>query len=90
MVEQYLQIGVSSGISNLNTDISISHMPLYGDPKLHDPTLILSNTNNIRNNLQRYGKEYLTTTNMLNSIAFDNGISYQSGYSSPIRTGMIE
>ena len=80
---------VSSGISNLNTDISISHMPLYGDPKLHDPTLILSNTNNIRNNLQRYGKEYLTTTNMLNSIAFDNGISYQSGYSSPIRTGMM-
>jgi hypothetical protein len=79
----------SAGISNLNTDMSLSKMPLYGDPKLQNQNLILSNINNVRNNLQRYGQEYLTTTNMLNSIAFDNGISYQSGYSSPLRTGMM-
>jgi len=77
----------SAGVANLNTDIAISHMPLYGDPKLRDPNLVLSNTNNVRNNLQRYGKEYLTTTNLLNSIAFKNGISYESGAISPLRTG---
>ena len=75
----------SAGVSNLNTDISLSHMPLYG--KIKDETLVLSNTNNVRNNLQRYGKEYLTTTNLLNSIAFDNGVSYECANSSPIRTG---
>lgn len=75
----------SAGISNLNTDISISHMPLHG--KIDDQTLVLSNTNNVRNNLQRYGKEYLTTTNLLNSIAFNNGVSYESGNLSPIRSG---
>ncbi len=77
----------SAGQANLNTDISISHMPLYGDKKLQDPNLVLSNTNNVRNNLQNYGKEYLTTTNLLNSMAFTNGLSYQSGSLSPIRQG---
>lgn len=77
----------SAGISNLNTDISVSEMPLHGDSNLKDQTLVLSNTNNVRNNLQRYGKEYLTTTNLLNSIAFNNGVSYESGCLSPLRTG---
>jgi hypothetical protein len=75
----------SAGVANLNTDISISHMPLHGNIK--DKSLVLSNTNNVRNNLQNYGKEYLTTTNLLNSIAFDNGVSYESGNLSPLRTG---
>ena len=73
----------SAGVSNLNTDISISNMPLYG--KIKDLALVLSNINNVRNNLQRYGKEYLTTTNLLNSIAFENGVSYASGSISPVR-----
>ena len=75
----------SAGVANLNTDISISEMPLHGE--ISDRTLVLSNTNNVRNNLQNYGKEYLTTTNLLNSIAFNNGISYESGNMSPLRTG---
>lgn len=77
----------SAGQANLNTDISVSEMPLFGEKDLQDRSLVLSNTNNVRNNLQRYGKEYLTTTNMLNAIAFDNGVSYRSGNISPIRTG---
>lgn len=75
----------SAGVANLNTDISISEMPLHGE--IEDPTLVLSNTNNVRNNLQRYGKEYLTTTNLLNSIAFQNGVSFESGNLSPKRSG---
>lgn len=75
----------SAGVANLNTDISISEMPLHGE--IEDPTLVLSNTNNVRNNLQRYGKEYLTTTNLLNSIAFKNGVSFESGNLSPKRSG---
>ena len=71
----------SAGLSHTKEDMSIRHLPLYGDEKLKDPTLVLSNTNNIRNNFQRYGKEYLTSTNMLNAEAFSNGASYLQGNS---------
>lgn len=75
----------SAGISAIKEDLSIKDLPLYG--QTIDPTLVLSNTNNVRNNLINYGKEYLTTTNMLNSEAFLNGISYETGGTSPFRTG---
>lgn len=75
----------SSGISHVHEALSVRHLPLYGDPNLNDPSLILSNVNNIRNNLQRYGKEYLTSTNMLNAEQFNNGISYGNGGKSTYR-----
>lgn len=75
----------SAGVANLNTDLSVKDMPLHGH--IQDSNLVLSNTNNVRNNLQRYGKEYLTSTNLLNSIAFKNGVSYESGNMSVFRTG---
>jgi hypothetical protein len=68
----------SAGLSALKEDMSVRDLPLYGH--INNPTLVLSNTNNVRNNFQNYGKEYLTTTNMLNSEAFLNGVSYESGY----------
>ena len=49
------------------------------------PSLVLSNTNNVRNNLQNYGKTYLLTTNMLNSEAWNNGIYNESQAVSPYR-----
>jgi hypothetical protein len=76
----------SASLSHIQEDMAVRHLPLYGKKELTDPTLILSNTNNVRNNLQRYGKEYLTTTNMLNATAFSNGISYGSSQS-PYRSG---
>lgn len=76
----------SAGVSNIKQDLSVKDLPLYRNPNLQDSTLILSNTNNVRNNLQNYGKEYLTTTNMLNAEAFSNGVSYETGGSSPKRT----
>lgn len=75
----------SAGVSAVKEDMSVRDLKLHG--KIHDPALVLSNTNNIRNNLQNYSKEYLTTTNMLNSEAFANGVSYESGDTSPYRTG---
>lgn len=75
----------SAGAQNVSEDIAISEMPLYGS--IRDPTLVLSNTNNVRNNLQNYGKQYITTTNMLNTEAFVNGVSYESGNVSPERAG---
>ena len=73
----------SAGLSHTREDMSIRDLALYG--KIHDPTLVLSNTNNIRNNFQRYGKEYLTSTNMLNAEAFSNGASYQQAGKSTYR-----
>lgn len=75
----------SAGVSAVKEDMSVKELPLHNNIK--DPTLVLSNTNNIRNNFQNYGKEYLTTTNMLNAEAFANGVSYESGGTSPYRTG---
>ena len=75
----------SAGISAIKEDMSVRDLPLHGH--IQDPTLVLSNTNNVRNNFQNYGKEYLTTTNMLNAEAFSNGVFYQSSGSSPYRTG---
>lgn len=75
----------SAGVSAIKEDISVRDLPLYGH--INDPNLVLSNTNNVRNNFQNYGKEYLTTTNMLNSEAFKNGVSYESSATSPYRTG---
>lgn len=75
----------SAGAQNVSEDIAVSEMPLYG--KIRDPTLVLSNTNNVRNNLQNYGKQYITTTNMLNTEAFVNGVSYESGNTTPQRSG---
>ena len=65
--------------------MAVRDLPLHGH--IQDPTLVLSNTNNVRNNFQNYGKEYLTTTNMLNAEAFANGVFYESGGTSPYRTG---
>lgn len=75
----------SAGISAVKEDMAVRDLPLHG--KISDPTLVLSNTNNVRNNLQNYAKEYLTTTNMLNAEAFANGVFYESGGTSPYRTG---
>lgn len=75
----------SAGLSHTKEAMSIRNLPLYGDKRLKDPTLVLSNINNIRNNFQRYGKEYLTSTNMLNSEAFSNGFSYEQGGKSTYR-----
>lgn len=75
----------SAGVSAIKEDMSVRDLPLHGT--IQDPTLVLSNTNNVRNNFQNYGKEYLTTTNMLNAEAFDNGVSYESGGSNSYRTG---
>lgn len=74
----------SSGLNAVKEDMSVRDLPLHGSIK--DPMLVLSNTNNVRNNFQNYGKEYLTTTNMLNSEAFINGASYSFG-TSPYRSG---
>lgn len=78
----------SAGISAVKEDISISHPPLHPESgnTVSDESLVLSNTNNVRNNFQNYGKEYLTTTNMLNTEAFLNGVSYGNG-TSPYRPG---
>lgn len=73
----------SAGLSHIREDMSIRDLALYG--KIQDPTLVLSNTNNIRNNFQRYGKEYLTSTNMLNAEAFSNGATYQQAGKSTYR-----
>jgi len=80
---------VSSGVSSIYEDIAVRNLPLR-TMGLENPTpeLVLSNSNNVRNNLQNYGKTYLTTTNLLNSEAFHNGLIY-SHASSPYRTGGI-
>ncbi len=81
----------SAGVQNLKTDLSIRQMPFNGNNNLStqdNANLVLSNVNNVRNNLQRYGKEYLTNTNLLNSEAFYNGVSYESGGSSTYRSGL--
>ena len=75
----------SAGVSAVKEDMSVRDLPLHGH--IQNPTLVLSNTNNVRNNFQNYGKEYLTTTNMLNAEAFSNGVFYESGGTSPYRTG---
>jgi len=75
----------SAGVAAIKEDMSIRDLPLHGH--IQNPTLVLSNTNNVRNNFQNYGKEYLTTTNMLNAEAFANGVFYESGGTSPYRTG---
>jgi len=75
----------SAGVAAIKEDMSVRDLPLHGH--IQDPTLVLSNTNNVRNNFQNYGKEYLTTTNMLNAEAFANGVFYESGGTSPYRTG---
>jgi hypothetical protein len=75
----------SAGVAAIKEDMSVRDLPLHGH--IQDPTLVLSNINNVRNNFQNYGKEYLTTTNMLNAEAFANGVFYESGGTSPYRTG---
>ena len=75
----------SAGVQALKEDFAVRELPLHRHGP-SDPTLILSNTNNVRNNFQNYGKEYLTTTNLLNTMAFDNGVSYDFN-TSPYRTG---
>ena len=79
----------SAGISANYEDASIRDLPLKSlGLNKSTPELTMSNTNNIRNNLQNYGKSFLTTTNLLNNEAFYNGISYQSGSSSPYRVSI--
>ena len=73
----------SASLNNIEEDMSVSHMPYEG---IYDRNLVLSNTNNVRSNFQNYGKEYLTNVNMLNTIAWDNGIARQSNSTSSIRT----
>jgi hypothetical protein len=77
----------SAGVAAIKEDMSVRDLPLHGH--IHNPTLVLSNTNNIRNNFQNYGKEYLTTTNMLNAEAFAHGVSYESGSTSTYRSGTV-
>ena len=74
----------SAGVAAIKEDMSVRDLALHRHIK--DPALVLSNTNNVRNNFQNYGKEYLTTTNMLNAEAFSNGVSYDNG-TSPYRSG---
>ena len=75
----------SAGVAAIKEDMSVRDLPLYG--QIQNPTLVLSNTNNVRNNFQNYGKEYLTTTNMLNAEAFSNGVENETGGTSPYRVG---
>lgn len=72
----------SAGISNNYEDLSVKNLPFNG--KIN-PDLVLSNTNNIRSNLQNYGDYYLDQTEMLNNQAFDVGSSFKSGLSTPYR-----
>lgn len=81
----------SAGVQNVKTDMSIRQMPFQGNNTLtphQNSNLVLSNINNTRNNLQRYGKEFLTNTNLLNSEAFLNGVSYESGNANTYRSGL--
>jgi hypothetical protein len=76
----------SAGIANTLTDVSVRNLPLKSmGLNESTPSLVLSNTNNVRNNLQNYGKTYLLTTNMLNSEAWNNGIYNESRAISPYR-----
>ena len=76
----------SAGVSNNYQDLAVRNLPLRS-MGLDTPTpqLVLSNTNNVRNNMQNYGKTYLLTTNLLNSEAFKNGVYYQNMAQSPYR-----
>ena len=76
----------SAGVANTETDLSVRNLPLKSmGLNESTPSLVLSNTNNVRNNLQNYGKTYLLTTNMLNSEAWNNGIYNESQGVSPYR-----
>jgi len=75
----------SSGISGIETDISIRNLPLKSAGGLINPNVVLGNTNNVRNSLQNYGKEFLLTTNMLNTEAFKNGVNVGDGNINPYR-----
>ena len=75
----------SASLAATKEDISVKDLALHGQIK--DSSLVLSNMNYVRNNMTNYGKEYLTTTNMLDSEAFLNGIGYESANSSPFRQG---
>jgi len=74
----------SAGTRAVKEDISIRNLPLKSAGGVISPELTLGNTNNVRNSLQNYGKQYLLTTNLLNAQAFKNGISYD-GNTSPYR-----
>jgi hypothetical protein len=76
----------SAGVNAIKEDMAVRDLPLEGMTK-SNPDLVLSNTNNVRNNLQNYGKAYLTTTNMLNTEAFKNGVYYEDTAVSPYRSG---
>ena len=71
----------SSGIQNQLEDMSIRNMKLDG---IENPTLVLSNSNNVRKVLQNYGAEYLRTTELLNREGFYNGAAYTAS-TSPYR-----
>lgn len=77
----------SAGISAIKEDLAVKDLPLYN--QIQDPTLILSNNNYVRNNLINHSNKYLKTTRMLNNLAFQNGISYDSGSSTPFRGGQM-
>lgn len=77
----------SAGISAIKEDLAVKDLPLYN--KIQNPTLVLSNNNYIRNNLTNHSNKFLKTTRMLNNLAFQNGISYDSGSSTPFRGGQM-
>lgn len=77
----------SAGISALKEDMSVRNLKIPGT-NTTNPNLVLSNANYVRNNLTNYGKEYLTTTNLLNSMALEN-MSYESSNTSPYRSGKM-
>ena len=76
----------SAGVSNVLEDLAVRDLPLQGMTE-STPDLVLSNTNNVRNNMQNYGKSFLLTTNLLNAQAFKNGVYNGQHASSPYRPG---
>lgn len=76
----------SAGVNSIKEDLSVRDLPLSGMNR-STPDLVLSNTNNIRNNLQNYGNMYLENTNHLNKISNNNGVYYEESSVSPYRSG---
>ena len=60
----------SAGLRLIDDDLSVRFLPLIG--KNVDTELVLSNINNVRNNLLKYGDQYLDNTKMLNNGFFSN------------------
>lgn len=74
----------SAGVNQNYEDMAVKNLPLSGMNK-KTPQLVLSNTNNVRNNMQNYSDLFEQQTHELNNLAFKKGLSYESAGTSPYR-----